>query len=97
MKKARIYKTVWNFRKAVEKLPAVPLTYVNREKYVVLDLSTYKVFQHFNIKPAAIHPDYTPGRHGWKYSRISGYRVSLEVGRLVETNAEMIKNLAKYI
>ena len=97
MKKATVYKKMFHLKKAIEKCPVVKLTYVKYSEYALLSLDHYKVFQQFNIKPAAIHPEYTNGRFGWKYSKISGYRISLEVANIIKANEKMLDDIAQYL
>lgn len=97
MKKAKEYKTIRNFKKAVENLPAVPLVRVSAENYDILPLDFYKVFLEFDIKPAAIHPHFRGRNGGFKHFDVVGYRVSLEVGRLVEANKKMLLEIGKYL
>lgn len=97
MKKATVYKKMFHLKKAIENCPAVKLTYVKDTEFALLSLDYYKVFQQFNIKPAAIHPEYKNGRYGWKYSKICGYRISLEVANIVKANEKMIADTAQYL
>ena len=91
------YKKISSLKKALENCPAEKLVHVKSSEYEVISTEDYKFLQYFNIKLAAVHPDFTGQYGGYKHFKITGYRVSHKVFEIISANQKMINDIVKYI
>lgn len=94
MKKAHVYKTIENLKRAIERCPSAKLVGVKWDQYYVADGDEYKFLKYFHITPKSTHKAYS-GNYRW--ARCIGWRVSLEVGAILRANKQMINDITKYL
>lgn len=87
------YKTINGLKRALENAPGMELTYT--KNYTLISKDVKKFLDFFNINLKSIHPHFYRRLKG--YFGVSEYRVTPEVGAILENNKQMIDDIVKYI